>query len=68
MAGVNLTPKELAARLHISTGTAANWRVTGHGPEFLKFGKRVLYPLEAVETWEQEHRHSSVHIKANPNK
>jgi hypothetical protein len=52
---MHLTPKELAARWHFSTGTLANWRITGYGPRFLKFGRRVLYPLVEVEAWEAEH-------------
>lgn len=50
---MNLLPKELAERWHVSIGTLANWRVTGEGPTFLKFGRRVLYPLKEIEAFEQ---------------
>jgi len=50
-----LTPNELAARYKgaITVRTLANWRSTGHGPRFTKIGGRVLYPVEAVNTWEK---------------
>lgn len=50
---MNLLPKEAAERLRISTGTLANWRVTGEGPRFIKFGRRVLYPVKEIEAFEQ---------------
>lgn len=50
---MNLLPDEAAARLRISKGTLANWRVTGEGPRFIKFGRRVLYPIKEIEAFEQ---------------
>lgn len=49
---MNLLPKEVAARLRISVGTLANWRVQGVGPKFIKTGSKVLYPLVHLEAWE----------------
>lgn len=54
MCGPHLTPKELAKRWHKNIETLANWRHKGIGPAFLKLGKQVLYPLEAVEAYEAQ--------------
>lgn len=41
-----LTPEEVAAALHVSTKTLANWRyLGGRGPAFVKDGGVVRYPL-----------------------
>lgn len=49
-----LTPAELVARYKgtITIRTLANWRSTGEGPRYTKIGGRVLYPVDAVKTWE----------------
>jgi len=50
---MNLLPEEAADRLRLSKQTLANWRVAGTGPRFIKFGRRVLYPLAELEAFEQ---------------
>lgn len=46
------TPKQAAAALYLkSAGTLANWRVEGKGPKWIKHGRRVLYPIAAVEDY-----------------
>jgi hypothetical protein len=62
--GLNLTPEELAERWRISKGTLANWRVSGEGPRYIKFGRRVLYPLSEVEAFERKSLRNSVHVKS----
>lgn len=52
---MNLTPKEAAERLRSSPGTLANWRVQGGGPKYIKFGRKVLYPLAELEAFEKSH-------------
>lgn len=49
-----LTPAELSARWRgsVTVGTLANWRAKNRGPDYVKIGGRVLYPLAAVEDWE----------------
>lgn len=49
-----LTPRELTVRWNhsITTGTLANWRCQKKGPPFVRFGSRVLYPMEKLELWE----------------
>jgi excisionase family DNA binding protein len=51
----NLTPTEAAKRLRVTTGTLSNWRVQGRGPVYLKFGRKVLYPLAEIEKFERQH-------------
>lgn len=48
----NLTPKETADRLRVTTGTLSNWRVQGNGPKFIKAGRKVLYPVAQVVAYE----------------
>jgi len=33
-------------------GTIDNWRSQGKGPEFVKFGGKILYPIAAVTAYE----------------
>lgn len=49
-----LRPNDLNERWGgaVTIGTLANWRSQGQGPDFVKFGTRVLYPLDKVEAWE----------------
>jgi hypothetical protein len=56
-ANVFLDPPSLADRWEraVTIGTLAKWRMRGDGPRFLKIGRSVLYPLQAVEAWEAEH-------------
>ena len=51
--GLNLTPDEAAARLRTPVKTLANWRNRRVGPAYIKFGRRVLYPLDKLEAWEK---------------
>lgn len=55
MSDALLTPNELAARYQgqISIKTFANWRSTGRGPNYMKVGARVFYPMSAIDVWEQ---------------
>lgn len=40
----------------ISESTLEKWRVTGHGPPFLKLGRLVRYSRSDLEAWKAEHR------------
>ncbi|NML45925.1 helix-turn-helix domain-containing protein [Ramlibacter sp. G-1-2-2] len=51
-----LSTKDLAARLKVTLGTLANWRVQRMGPSFIKPRGHVLYPVGSVMAWEQKHR------------
>jgi hypothetical protein len=48
---VYLLPAEAAARLRVKPATLATWRHKGGGPKYVKFGKKVLYPLAELEAW-----------------
>lgn len=54
-----LTPNELAERWAMHAGTLANWRMTGHGPQFLHIGANIRYKLSAVVAYEQGHTSGS---------
>lgn len=51
-----LTQEEVAERYRgqISVGTLCNWRAERIGPQFVKIGKAVLYPLSELETWDRK--------------
>lgn len=44
---------ELAARWGMSPKTLQRWRTQNVGPEYLKLGKKVMYPLADVEDYEK---------------
>lgn len=35
----------------IAVGTLNKWRVTGDGPPFMRFGRRIVYPQGPYEDW-----------------
>lgn len=47
-----LTPSELADRWNLGVATLSQWRWNGRGPLFLKLGKRVMYRIEDIESFE----------------
>ena len=51
-----LTAEEVSERYRgeISIGTLRNWRTMRIGPAFVKIGKAVLYPVEALDAWDQK--------------
>lgn len=58
-----LTPKQLSDRWdgNITVKTLANWRCDpiGKGPSFRRFGNKILYPVDAVETYERANHYGS---------
>jgi hypothetical protein len=52
----SLNEIELAARWAMSPKTLQRWRSTHRGPEYLKLGKKVQYPLTAIEDYENQIR------------
>ena len=44
---------ELAARWGMSPKTLQRWRAQNVGPEYLKLGKKIMYPLADVEDYEK---------------
>jgi len=56
----HLNQKELARRWNISHRTLERWRWAGEGPQFMKLGGRVVYRMEDITAFEQDHlRHST---------
>ena len=53
-----LTPKQLHDRYgrQISMQTIANWRSLNTGPDYIKAGGKVLYPLHSIVEWENARR------------
>ena len=51
-----LTPDELASLLDLHPRTLANWRHYRKGPDFIKVGSRVRYPVSSVVEWLNEHK------------
>lgn len=49
-----LTPESLGERWTIAPHTLSQWRWKGNGPHFIKIGKKVLYPMERILTFESE--------------
>lgn len=46
-----LTPKQVETAYGIKAGTLANWRNQGRGPMYVKFGRKILYSISALEEW-----------------
>ena len=55
----HLTPREVAVRWRINAQTLANWRSSGRGPDYIKIGAKVLYPLESIIHYETDQCHST---------
>lgn len=46
-----LTPAEVGARLKRPVETLRYWRGIGYGPRWIKTGRFVRYPADALERW-----------------
>ena len=46
-----LKPREVEEVYRIRVGTLANWRCEGKGPQWVKLGRKVLYPVSCLEDW-----------------
>jgi len=71
----HLTTAQLAERWGFdpSTGkggyspdTLKNWRGQGKGPRYIRPGKKVLYPIAAVEEFERTHQFGSTAEEVKP--
>lgn len=54
-----ITPEILGNRWGLTPSTLSQWRWNGRGPKFLKIGRRVLYRLEDIESFENKRQHQS---------
>jgi len=52
---IYLTAEEVSERYRgeISVGTLRNWRAMRRGPAFLRVGKAILYPTDALDAWDR---------------
>lgn len=46
-----LTAAEVAAFVQVSVDTLANWRYLGRGPAYVRQGRIVRYPTDALDAW-----------------
>ncbi len=60
-----LTTAELSVRTRTPVETIRYWRHLGtKGPRSVKYGRRVLYPIEDVEAWERQARNAEANVHA----
>lgn len=50
-----LTPAETADHLRVSTSTLADWRYKRTGPAYVRQGRVVRYPTDALAAWAATH-------------
>lgn len=48
-----LTPQELADRYKVPLQTVYDWNHKGTGPEYLRLGRLIRYPIARVTAWER---------------
>ena len=58
-AGLFLSTRRAAARLGLSPRTLEDYRQSGEGPEFYRFGRRVRYHVADLEAWAAARRRNS---------
>jgi hypothetical protein len=56
-----LSPAELVDRWggRVKVKTLGNWRTSGEGPAYQKFGNRIGYPMSAIIDYERKGRFNS---------
>lgn len=59
-----LTPDALANRWCLNPNTLSQWRWNGRGPLYLKIGRRVLYRLEDIQSFEEKKCRQNTSIKS----
>ena len=60
-----LTQSESADFLRISERTLERWRVEGAGPQFRRFGRRVVYSKGDLESWADSRCYTSTSSEAS---
>lgn len=53
---IMLTPTEAAELIGVPAKTLSNWRSAGRGPDVVKHGGKVLYPVKDLEKWTEANR------------
>lgn len=52
---VMITSRQLAERWQTSIGRLANLRYSGRGPDYIRLGAAIRYPLAAIQRYETAH-------------
>lgn len=55
--------RRTAGALSLSARTLAEWRRKGVGPEWLRAGRKILYPAEAIHRWIADAKRGSARLK-----
>lgn len=63
----HLNQKQLADYWGVSQRTLERWRSIGWGPLFLKIGGRVVYRMEDIRTYEDQHLAVSTESRLSDN-
>jgi hypothetical protein len=50
---------DAADQVHLSPRTLEKWRITGDGPVYRKFGRKVLYAESDLRDWADAQRRTS---------
>jgi hypothetical protein len=61
-----LKTNEVEKVYNINAGTLANWRYQGREPVYVKYGRKVLYPIRALEDWCQCHQVQTIDYPSFP--
>jgi excisionase family DNA binding protein len=61
-----LSTEKAAEYLGLGKSTLDKLRVTGGGPPFIKFGKRVVYDVDDLNAWSSLHKRSSTSQNTAP--
>lgn len=51
-----VSSRQAAEMLGVADGTLKYWRSTGKGPEYVKYGKKVVYDARDVLAFKDSHR------------
>lgn len=46
-----LSRQEAATHLGVSVSSLAHWAMTGHGPTFIKLGRKTWYRRSGLDAW-----------------
>jgi hypothetical protein len=49
-----LSEQEAGRYLDLAPGTLRNWRMSGRGPRYVQFGRRIGYRVEDLQVWAEQ--------------
>ena len=65
MTQTHLTEAQLAQRWNLSRRTLQRWRRLGAGPAFIRLGRRIIYALDDIMSFEVIGRTLPVHAASD---